>query len=465
MEKMNRWAHRILFALPALLILFLYGSTLHTIGFLSDDWDLLERVRGAPFYMPIENHHYNLFINFLFKQVTLGNLSPAGIHLIAIAGHFINTYLVFLIARKGFSQNFTVASGTSLLFAVSPAGVEAIVWCCAIGYIATTFWILLAVYFFTQQHRYNPLYYVLIQLCAFACWDWGMLVFPALVVMTIFYQTSTSRKERLIAILPLGVCWITVLVLKKVFGFSMGYAINSPLVFLKNFFSAPFVTLLPEFSKEFYQSSIGIGAALLLLTALLIYSLRNPVARVALALFFVCQLPQAALGHPQSRYAYVAIFPLCFAVILVGKDLFTQFKMKRGAVLTILCLGALYSIWTHDRVTLWKEGFIQMHALRSEIGALAEGKEEIIVLNLPDRFGPENKIWLPQGWRNGRILFPPSITFYNTPDSPSGLKIIGISDLSLENTKSLLLKNNVYEVKIINDDGKLIYRMCDFTCK
>ncbi len=58
----------------------------------------------------------------------------------------------------------------------------------------------------------------------------------------------------------------------------------------------------------------------------------------------------------------------------------------------------------------------------------------IVVVNLPDLYGPENLIWRPYVWRNGLTAFNGEIIRVNTPCVPftwdvSGVPVMARSDI------------------------------------
>ena len=98
--------------------------------------------------------------------------------MIALLFHYANILLVYRISfdRLGFSslQAFFIA----LFFLFNFAGLEAVVWCCAAGYIVCATWILLGIWVFLGAKTFSittSLVLGALQLLAFLSWDWGIL--------------------------------------------------------------------------------------------------------------------------------------------------------------------------------------------------------------------------------------------------------------------------------------------------
>ena len=76
MGNLSRWLW--------LALLFILGCTylsiVWSIGFISDDWDLIHKAGNQSLWEPLEGHHYSLFANLIFKGAALGWISPVVIH-------------------------------------------------------------------------------------------------------------------------------------------------------------------------------------------------------------------------------------------------------------------------------------------------------------------------------------------------------------------------------------------------
>lgn len=436
-----------LFAFLLLILLIaLYGEAVGAIGFLSDDWALIQRAGLTPFWMPAEQHHYSLVINLLFKGVAQGNLSAFSIHLLAFFFHALNSFIIFFFVRDILKRKPLEAQLVAALFAISPAGLEAITWCCAAGYVLCSFWILLALYtFWKSGNSPAPLSHAnllaCLQLGAFLCWDWGLVLAPGLAIQCLMSldQSQGNSLRRLYALWPLLTIWAMLVVFKRAIGQDFGYAVNTPWQMLANFISVPLLSLLPQFTKAFYTSFAAMALSVFFFSAMLWTAGRKgcETAKALFLLFIVWQLPLVLLGYPQSRYFYLLSFPVYFIMVEFMREIACLSVAKAGKKLKILipclyrvlgvamALGILfvYFTWSHERVIWWVNASEQSQSIYVQIEAAAERElKPLAVINMPDRYGPEGIIWLPYLWRCGLVYFKNEfvqVYTYDCPHAPS----------------------------------------------
>jgi 4-amino-4-deoxy-L-arabinose transferase-like glycosyltransferase len=118
---------------PAVLLAILAYSQGIATGFASDDygwlrqavrgelgWDASFRLAGHSNALPFEIALYHL-------KFLLFGFNPAGYHLFSLAGHIINVFLLYLLARR-LDLSAQLASVAAVLGAVMAAGAQAVYW-------------------------------------------------------------------------------------------------------------------------------------------------------------------------------------------------------------------------------------------------------------------------------------------------------------------------------------------------
>lgn len=122
-------------AVPVLVALVVYLPALRG-GFIWDDPLVLQQLRaihsaGDLVVLPpiIPRYYYRplILLSYLIDR-TLGGEQPFWFHVSVVAGHALNTLLVFLFVERLFRTEWLLAVGAALLFAVFPTHVESVAW-------------------------------------------------------------------------------------------------------------------------------------------------------------------------------------------------------------------------------------------------------------------------------------------------------------------------------------------------
>ncbi len=401
-------------------------------GFISDDYGLIKGAEHISFLDPLETHHQSLFISSLFKLASKGYLSPLVWHILALLAHFVNVTIVFFIARRGldFSEEYSLV--LSLLFALNPAGYEAIAWPSAVGYVYVTIPLLLSLVFVLNTDRtrvkLHGIIVAMLQFVAFLIWDWGILLTPIVCVCFVLFILPTKRLEMRNSIefvTPTLFCWIVIVTFKFLTGYSVGYHIlpPEPITAIKYFLGSPLLGLFPYQPLGFYQSTTGIILGIFLLLLLFFFSIRYLFVRFLVVLFFLCQIPYVIFAAPQSRYFY---FP---ALFLYASLLFVTSKIpKRSLQMALLtAFITISAFWVYDRSRLWKGAYEQAQEVKRQIETIPLGmNEKLLIVNLPDHYGPEDMAWPPFMWRHGISGFGRTFELVNTTGCPYTYERSGI---------------------------------------
>lgn len=409
-------------------VLLINLSLIFDVGFISDDWSLLQRAETGSIFSVMEQHHYSPFIAAIYKATAYFRLSPIWIHLLAFMIHGINIFLVtVLCGRLGMTKGEKWIVST--LFALSPAGFESLAWCCAIGYVLCSTWILLAIRLtIASKDLVMPKYpyrLAFLQLLAFATWDWGILLTPLAVCVKWFYCRQWEIKPFYLS----SFIWGAVLLAKKLAGFSMGYEMNSPLEALKNIAASFMLIIWPEFSRSFYTSYLGGALGVLSVLLFLWLAFKDRISLVGLLLFILATIPVALLSYPQSRYVYLSAIFLYWVLAR-----FCHQGVLGKAFALIYIVGSLS--WTIERRDMWIEADLQAKFYKKSVESANQVYEKLALANVPDQVTGFDRVWLPTVWRCGTECLGSSILVMNPfgkeplaeNEVPEGYHVLKIGD-------------------------------------
>ncbi len=394
------------------------------IGFVSDDYDLISAAGSTPWLKPLEEHHYSPVLAALWKLSSQAVIGPKTWHGLALAAHCANILLLWLILVRRLSVARFRAWMAVLLFAVNAPGFEALAWACTLGYVLVTSCILMAVYLALSRpeefSRRAAWVLGILQLAAYAIWDWAALLAPIVLVTHVVFApprnaAQAMRSARLL--LPMFACWAAVPIVKRSLGIALGYGVTLDPVRSAYFvLTAPLRTVYPWGEAALFKSPAGLAAAALVVLLFVLGSRADRRIGWAFALFLLCQGPYAMLGAPESRYFYLGTaFFACAAAI--G---WARLPDRRLRLALLIALVGLHGVCSVGRALLWKGAYREAIHVKDAIEALAAGEREreLVVVNLPDRYGPPGLVWRPYVWRRGLSAFHARIVRVNTPGCP-----------------------------------------------
>lgn len=415
-------------ALLAAGVLYLYFGA--SVGFLSDDFILKHNAATGSIWAPLEAGHHAPLVRLLLKLAGQGQLSAFGVLLISLAGHALNIFLAWRILRQLWpaTENRSIVTGVALLFAINAPGVEAVVWRCAVGYVLVAAPLLGALWAGIAFARGRlglisaTLLFALFQAWALLAWDWGALTTPMLGVTLlwacIFRQRPAPRLQfsRMFAALlaPMAVLGLAMM-LKAGHGVDAGYRINAPLTVLKLLFVAPAYTLVPlaptgTLAAKAVTAFLAVGMWALLGVS----AWKSNTARLFVALYVLFLLPAVLLSAIQLRYLYL---PCLFFYGAVFPALGMLPKERINRILPALAVISL--AMTFSQLVLWNRAYEASQGLLQEIAtAKRESEKPLLLVNVPDVYGPQWLLFSPFTWRNGlesALGFTPQRAY--TPDS------------------------------------------------
>ena len=454
------------------------------IGFLSDDFDLLTRAGTTPWLYPIEVHHYSPAIAALFKLTAQGVIGSSVWHLLALLAHGGNILLLWLVLVRSLSVARPYAWVVTMLFALGAPGYEAIAWASCLGYVLLETTVLAAVLLSLSATtrgeglvRWGTL---LLQLAALAIWDWGVLLLPIVAVCYWFrihrvagsahgVSASAVRSAlhrhggdqsrgwlsvgrwmspavKLLSLLwPAAVAWTGVLLLKYCFGYAAGYHRSfDPIRYVYYFLSSPIRCLYPNGVADFYSSAAGLGLALLLFAFVAVRCRSDSRIPLLAGIFLFCQLPYVFMAAPTLRYYYVSS-PFLFTAMVLAVAAWRSRAGKIGLLAAALCLHAG---WAWQRARLYQGAYRESQAIGRAIAAIPRGdlRTPLVVVNLPDSYGPPGLMWGPNMWRNGMSAFQRDIIRVNTPGCAFDWLGSGIPKLSRDEILARYRGHDVYAV-------------------
>lgn len=409
------------------LILILLGVwTIHLtgsfwIGYISDDYDLLYRAQSVSILRPIEKHHFSPVVAGLFKLAALHDLSPVLWHCVALTAHTASVVLVLSLARLFLCMPTWPALTVTAFFALSAAGYEALAWACSIGYVLVLppmlLGVLLAIGTPARKFVTTSIFLAVLQAGAFLVWDWGILLLPLVSLAFLIWrlpQEDMRLRKAFSMLWPCIVTWGLFVWLKSASGYHPGYhaALNKLTLVAKMLAAAPMTNLLPNTNWSFLKSFTGILCAGSFWAVLCWSAVKNRVVALSVALYLVSLLPVLLFGVLQARYAYIATPFLSMAIV----GMVSQLRMKHLVLSVCSVLILAHAVFAIERSQLWTGAYRAAHTLQTAIEDVPDaGKDPLVVVNLPDSFGPPNMLWRPFVWRNGLSAFRRKIERVNTP--------------------------------------------------
>lgn len=402
---------------PLLLLLMAFVLQLYmamSIGFFSDDYDLLQNALNQTVAYGL---HYSPFANFLWKLTAQGFLTAQKWHFFALGLHYLNAFLVFLFIKRRSPEGIAPACYAAAFAAANPLGIEALAWSCCLGYLLTVTWLMIGLFIYdsfrthTTKLLSRALLLALLQGIAFLSWDWGILLFPILCTMALtethFWRNTSTRNRWLAFFLPIGLCWCLGVWLRATSEYAVRWQENGLLQISSFALEAPVIGFFPNLAKNLYFSFWGAALALAIYSWMGWIIRKNRMALGLFFCFFVSITPWVLFGNLSGRYFYLSM-PFLYMVLALGISTFPANKLLAFSLAALLLLE---SVWMTTRVELWKGAYQQAEWLKKEIEHLAsiETEKPLILVNLPEAYGPESLVMRPQIWFGGLNTFIPDM--------------------------------------------------------
>lgn len=454
-----------------------------TIGFFSDDYNLLHEAASNTFSHGL---HYSPLSNLLWRLTAAGYLQAQSWHFLALGFHFLNSFLVYYYLRKKDHQMIGALFAAALV-SVNPLGVEAIAWSCCLGYVMTLTWLMLGLLVIEILHnkKWAPLLLAGLQILAFLTWDWGIVLFPVFAILVFFpfesvpepgpvaeprlpsfansgpdlvsgadskgQRRGTFRKAFSL-LLPCCVCWLLGLALRAVSDYGVRWQENSLETIGRFLIAAPVIGLFPQFEKETYHSFWGILLIIGTYATMLFLALRKRMVGGLFLCFFVCSIPWILFGNFSGRYFYLSV-PFLYMGLVLGN--------KRKALLPLSFFLILQSYWMAERVGLWENAYQRAQQLRYQIQEIAVDQKALVVVNLPEAYGPENLAMRPQIWYGGLQVLIPNTIQVRTHNCPFVWKG-GRNLVERDQVASLFPEQTIWEVVYKNKNDWHDYTLKPF---
>ncbi len=399
-EKIGRiltWVLGLCAAASVLAILSTWG-----VGWISDDWRLLERAWEVSFFLPEENH-VSAYLAFVWwSGGVLDSPVPAralallchGIALLGVLPRIVRALFPDWDPRAG----LWVALGALCLSSCA----EPLVWACTSGYAGVGSCLLFAVYAHLRWlEDPSPRWRLAGVGAAFAgllVLEYGILAAPLLALVSWSRERSLTRCARdvwpyLLLLVPYGL-------LKLGLESTVVLQPREPLRIAGNVGYTPFLALSPWlFHRDTLVALPGVamaGGTLLGLAALLIRGRRRtPLALLLMG--YVVLLPVIYGPGPEQRYLYLAAPWLLLGTVAAAHA--AGVTAKRRLALALVCAWAISSVFSLWRFAgHWREaGRVECAVLDALVEAAGEPPRAVVVLNAPDRlpdWGPTHKYWL-----------------------------------------------------------------------
>ncbi len=287
----------------------------------------------------------------------------------------------------------------------------------------------------------------LVQLAALAIWGWGIMLLPIVAACCCFRayrRLPTDRPpsfrlppgivraacRRCVSLLwPTAIAWIGVLLVKYCCGQAVGYHPSlDPVRYAYYFLTSPLRCLYPNGLAAFYWSAAGLGLALVLMAFLAVRCRSDARIPLLVGIFLFCQLPYVFLSAPTSRYFYFSS-PFFFAAAVLAV---APWKFRTAKIGLLAAVLVLHACWAWQRAGLYDGAYRQSQAVWRAIEAIGprNAGTPLVVVNLPDSYGPPGLMWGPNMWRNGLPAFRGDLIRVNTPGCPLAWPASRIPELS-----------------------------------
>lgn len=417
--KNNRFKPFYLWLFFLLITLLAFGKILNNF-FASDDFHWLVIARDTAWHWQIfasnyEGTHlggsYNPLLVVIFKIFyKLFNTNYFAYHLLSIALHSFNAWLVYVLVKKIFnvlkiaSSKWAIVAG--LLFLLYPVQVETIAWVAAWPHLwATLFYLLSLIYYFNfrQQNQKSKLVYSLIFFGLALLIKEIAISLPLVIALWEIYFVSAKKESRKsLYYLPIYfVILILFLYLRYLStGLVFGYYASSGLSFSLVALAGNLLPFLGDFvSFGFLRNILYRGVykytdlvAIVLMSSLALYFFillvkKNYKQFVAIACLLIILAPMLTVGmHRTSwageRYLYLASVFFIIWLLLFLQNFNWSFKIAKYImvvfiIFSISLIGYKLSIWN------WASDLSRQ--IVNSYGELSLDKDQaLITVALPD---------------------------------------------------------------------------------
>ena len=424
-------------------VLFLLGPV--HVGFLSDDYDLIHGAAGTSWCgalrvttgLPSSRQCSRLPVQALSGD---GHGSPSSTQHICA-----NIAMVWQILIRRLAVSRLEAGTVTFLFTLCSAGFEALAWSCALGYVLTLTIVLLGFLLLLPLDRditaSSRVRFAALQIIALLIWDWGILFFP---LMALCFAFSVTHSRDISSVLRKGAsllwpsfgCWLLFLVIKASLGQSQGYSVSlSPVRSAYFLLTAPLRCTYPNGPTPLYKSPLGLSVSLCMFLALVVTSRMSPNDPCRDCDFLCLSDSVRVVRSRRNRGIFTLRAPFSIHRSFFPRRTSPAQNIRLAVVFALVVMNA---VWAVDRAALWKGAYREAQRVKTAIEAQMRHRSgPIVVVNLPDRYGPENLIWRPYVWRNGLTAFNGEIIRVNTPCVPftwdaSGIPVMARSDIRKE---------------------------------
>lgn len=298
-------------------------------------------------------------------------------HIVSIILHFIVVILLYLLARKIFS-NGLLAAFAAFIFLIISGYLEIVLWISGTGHLLNAIFIILSLLSFIKWHESKRKVYFIASifsaLVSLMFHELG-IVTPFLAITYVLFKSdfgfksmlkASFQKSHILLFVPL-VTYLFVRLLSHTYWFSGDYSYNIvkfPLNAVGNIFGYLLITIFGPLSYPLYEgvrgasrSNIPISLVGFITVGLILYFLgRALLTRVSVdekkivlfsSLFFVFSLlPFLGLGNISFRYSYLASFGVIIIGVLLVNKLYVNLKSSgkdiafgvTAALISIFCL-------------------------------------------------------------------------------------------------------------------------------
>jgi len=327
---------------------------------------------------PLSTDH-SLLLRYLGGWLSQGYIGARTWHGFTLVFHYVNIGLFFIWVRRSLKLDLAPSIIATAFAGMTPLGIEALVWGCCGNLLLTLTWTLLGLICLFSAGSSIPLFFL--QLIALLTWNWGVLLFPVLLLFSFFAKRRSARF-----FLPTAICWGIGTLLILLYGGGLGLIDQNLTGALSRLITSPLFAFFPPVHSSFAQSVYGKGILIAIYFLFFWQSIKDSRTPALLAAYFLLMLPFAFHATFEARYTYPALPFLFLNLTLLSR----QARYKELVSFFLLVFLGFQFFWMIDRIEIWDRANRQIDKLEKEIkeGDMAERESFSQEKDQPAQFGP-----------------------------------------------------------------------------
>jgi len=342
----------------------------------------INRIKAIFSSFYFSNYHPLTTLTYLIEFKCFG-LNPLPFHILNVALHLLNTWLVFILAERLSGKKITGIL-VSLLFAIHPMHVESVAWISERkDLLYTTFYLLsLMLYLRYLEFKKAKFYIGAVLLFIFSLLSKSAAVtLPVLLIAIDFYKGRKINAKLLLEKVPFFILALLfgIIAIMSQLTIETNADIPLPNGFIERIFLCSYaiafyiIKMVAPFnlSAMYYFSNSQNGSLtwayyaslpFLLIIVWLVIRNRSKLKEIIFGIFFflitisvMLQIVHVGSAITADRYTYVSYIGLFF--IAVQSIINIKKKQVKNTIITLFCVFIImFSFQTYARIKVWKDG-------------------------------------------------------------------------------------------------------------